>query len=96
MRQSLLARRTLSPSPPPRAALLPLAFALSLALAGTVAAQQADGATGLDADDLRTAETLRDAALGGSPAFDIVDELTTTIGPRLAGTEASTRCGASR
>ena len=96
MRQSLLARRTLSPSTPPRAALLPLAFALSLALSGTVASQPVDGPTGLEADDLRTAETLRDAALRGSPAFEIVDELTTTIGPRLAGTWASTKSGASR
>ena len=85
------ARRIPSPSIPPLAATLSLTFALSLALAATVAAQPADGPTGLDADDLRTAETLRDAALRGSPAFEIVDELTTTIGPRLAGTEADHR-----
>ncbi|GAB3729066.1 M20/M25/M40 family metallo-hydrolase [Silanimonas algicola] len=63
-------------------------FAIGVALGatGTVHAT-----TGLDADDLRTAETLRDAALRGSPAFDLVEELTTTIGPRLAGTEADHR-----
>ena len=85
------AHRIPSPSTPPLAAAPSLAFALSLALAAAVAAQPADGPTGLDADDLRTAETLRDAALRGSPAFEIVDELTTTIGPRLAGTEADHR-----
>lgn len=90
MRLSPPDRRTL-PLPPPSRALACLAFALSLALSGTVAAQPTDGPTGLDTRDLRTAEGLRDAALAGSPAFMIVEELTTTIGPRLAGTEADHR-----
>lgn len=70
-----------------RPVLAPLTLALMLAVPHLAAAQ----ATGLDAADLRTAETLRDAALRGSPAFALVDELTTTIGPRLAGTEADHR-----
>jgi carboxypeptidase Q len=43
--------------------------------------------------DIRTAEGLRDRALKGSGAFEIVESLTTEVGPRLAGTaaEASAR-----
>jgi hypothetical protein len=37
------------------------------------------------------AERLRDAALKDDLAFDIMEELTTEIGPRLAGTEAEAR-----
>ena len=76
---------------------LPLYAALLLALPGTVPAdappvpsQQAKviEGSGLAAADLRTAEALRDGALAGSPAFAIVEDLTTLVGPRLAGTEA--------
>lgn len=41
--------------------------------------------------DVRVAERLRDDAMAGSPAFSIVESLTTEIGPRLAGTEAEAR-----
>ena len=43
---------------------------------------------GLDRDDIRTAAALRDKALAGTQAYALVEELTTTIGPRLAGTPA--------
>jgi hypothetical protein len=70
---------------------LPLSVALAMTLPISALARTPANMTGLDAADLRTAEALRDTALRGSPAFDIVDELTTTIGPRLAGTEADHR-----
>jgi hypothetical protein len=42
-------------------------------------------------DDLKAAAYLRDLANGGSSAFDIVESITTEIGPRMAGTEADPR-----
>ncbi len=42
-------------------------------------------------EDVRTAEALRDRALAGSGAFQIVESLTTEVGPRLAGTPAEAR-----
>lgn len=42
-------------------------------------------------DSLRTAEGLRDEALAGSRAFAELEELTTRVGPRLAGTPADHR-----
>lgn len=41
--------------------------------------------------DLKTAAYLRDLANGGSAAYDIVESLTTEIGPRMAGSEADPR-----
>jgi len=39
----------------------------------------------------RTAEGLRDQALAGSGAYDVVESLTTEVGPRLAGSPAGKR-----
>jgi acetylornithine deacetylase/succinyl-diaminopimelate desuccinylase-like protein len=50
-----------------------------------------DESLGLDESSLRHAASLRDAAMAGSPAYSIVESLTTEVGPRLAGTEAETR-----
>lgn len=41
--------------------------------------------------ELETAAALRDATLEGNRAFDILESLTTEVGPRLAGTEADAR-----
>lgn len=41
-----------------------------------------------DADAVRTAEALRDRALEGSIAWDLVEQITTRFGPRLAGSES--------
>jgi carboxypeptidase Q len=49
----------------------------------TAAAAQAGALT---AADLETAAALRDAALAGTQAYDIVASLTTEVGPRQAGT----------
>lgn len=42
-------------------------------------------------DDQQTAVYLRDLASGGSVAYDIVESLTTEVGPRMAGSEADPR-----
>ena len=62
------------------------AAVLALAAASTAAAQPAPG-------NLRaTAEALRDRALAGqSPAYGLLEQLTTEIGPRPAGSEAEHR-----
>jgi hypothetical protein len=60
-------------------------FAILFCAAPASAVEPAAG-DGLNADTLRTATGLRDAAMAGSPAFALVEELTTRIGPRLAGT----------
>jgi len=57
-------------------------FAVTLLLA--VAAPAA-------ADDVATAAKLRDRALAGSPAYAILESLTTEVGPRLAATPAEAR-----
>src|SRR5688572_9270722 len=61
--------------------LLPLALLPFLVAAAPAAAQSASSA----------AEKLRDAALEDEVALDIVEDLTTEVGPRLAGTEAEAR-----
>lgn len=64
-----------------------LACALVLpyvALAETPAAQ-------LSEDSLALAAQLRETALAGSGAFEMVESLTTEVGPRLAGSEADAR-----
>ena len=43
---------------------------------------------------IRTAETLRDRALSGSGAYEVLEGLTTEIGPRLAGSDAEHRAAA--
>jgi carboxypeptidase Q len=49
------------------------------------------GDTGLTASSIEHAEQLRDLAMKGTMAWDIVESLTTEVGPRLAGTEAEAR-----
>lgn len=63
---------------------LVLALAAASATAGTPATRIPDRA-------IPVAESLRDGALAGTPAYAIVEDLTTTIGPRMAGTEADAR-----
>lgn len=65
--------------------LRPIACLLALALSLPAHAD------GLDARALRTAEALRDKAQQGSIAFDLVESLTTEIGPRMAGSPADAR-----
>ncbi|MFN3354306.1 MAG: M20/M25/M40 family metallo-hydrolase, partial [Brevundimonas sp.] len=69
-----------------------LSAGVSLALlAGPVTAQ--------DAEAIRTAEALRDRALQGSGAYEIVEDLTTRFGARPAGTaseQAAARWGADQ
>ncbi|MDG1460478.1 MAG: M20/M25/M40 family metallo-hydrolase [Luminiphilus sp.] len=47
--------------------------------------------TGLGHDTVREAATLRDAALQGTQAFQWVENLTTEVGPRLAGSDAEAK-----
>lgn len=60
-------------------------FALFASLAALAVAAPA---VAQDADTIRTAEGLRDQAMEGTIAWDLVEELTTRFGPRLAGTPA--------
>ncbi len=57
----------------------------ALLLAAPLAADVFDDA------DLTVARELRAAALAGNGGFDIVEDLTTRIGPRLAGSEADAK-----
>ena len=66
---------------------LTLLAAAMVAGASSATARVSTG-SGLDRDDKRIAEALRDDAMRGTKAFALVEELTTTIGPRLAGTPA--------
>lgn len=67
-----------------------LSLVTSLAIGfAAVPAQAADPA--LSANDLKTAASLRDQANGGSMAWDIVESLTTEVGPRMGGSEADPR-----
>lgn len=75
-----------------------LGLALLLTAAPLPQAAQASGddatdlaATGLTPESIEHARQLRDRALQGTMAWDIVESLTTEIGPRLAGTEAEAR-----
>jgi len=63
----------------------PLLGALGLLLAGPLAAGP------FSEQDLTTARDLRATALAGDGGYEIVAELTTKIGPRLAGSEADAR-----
>jgi len=65
---------------------LALAAALLAPLTATIANDAA-----FAPDALKTAAYLRDLANGGSAAYDIVESLTTEVGPRLAGSEADAR-----
>jgi len=65
-----------------------LALAAVLLVSNTTAvAEEAAFATA----DLKTAAYLRDLANGGSSAYDIVESITTEVGPRMAGSEADPR-----
>lgn len=64
---------------------------LAVLLAATSFATMAADESPLDADAVARAEALRDQALAGSGAYAIVEDLTTRVGPRLAGTEADAR-----
>nr|MBP7370433.1 peptidase M28 family protein [Arenimonas sp.] len=44
--------------------------------------------SGLNAQAIANAESLKNQAMQGSKAFTIVESLTTEIGPRMAGSEA--------
>lgn len=59
--------------------------AAGLILAGPLAAEP------FSEDDLAVARELREAALAGDGGYEIVADLTTNIGPRLAGSEADAR-----
>ena len=67
-----------------------LALNLAVALALGIAATPASSAA-LSKGDLETAARLRDKASAGSNAWDIVESLTTEVGPRMAGSEADPR-----
>ena len=60
-------------------------FKLASVLAGVALLSGAASAQVSDTI-LAQAEAMRDAAIKGSPAYDILESLTTEIGPRLAGT----------
>lgn len=62
-----------------------LACLIALALASSAAAAP------LESGAIRTAESLRDSALEGTQAYAVVEDLTTRVGPRLAGTPADHR-----
>ncbi|GAB2661941.1 M28 family peptidase [Arenimonas aestuarii] len=47
--------------------------------------------TGLDAGDIAAAEGLRERAMRGSEAWNVVESLTTEVGPRMAGTPADAK-----
>ena len=70
-----------------------LAFALSavLALGGAAACRAADTSSPIPETALATAASLRDSALQGTGAFDIVRSLTTEVGPRPAGSDGDRR-----
>ena len=64
-----------------------LAASLMLAIGTASAATQ----TTIPAAAVKTAEQLRDKAMGDNTAYDIVTSLTTEVGPRLAGSPADER-----
>lgn len=69
-----------------RVLLLPLPALLFAAFAGAQTGQPL-----LTTETLERAEHLRESALSGSQAYAIVEQLTTEIGPRLAGSEGDKR-----
>lgn len=70
-----------------------LALAMAAALAAPAVAQQAAPApvAPISAEMQRTIDRLQAAALESDRGFEIVESLTTEIGPRLAGSEAEAR-----
>jgi hypothetical protein len=67
----------------------PLTFALALAFALPVHAQQA--ATTIPQSALDQVPALRERALADRTGWNVVESLTTEVGPRLAGSEADAR-----
>ena len=65
--------------------LLPLLLITSKVVAGSA------GEAGVTAVQVAQAERFRDDALAGTQAFEWVEQLTTEIGPRLAGSENEAR-----
>lgn len=63
-------------------------FAGRLAVSALVLGLLAEPVVAQDARAVREAEQLRDKALEGTIAYELVSELTTRFGPRLAGTPA--------
>lgn len=63
-------------------------FAGPLAVSALVLGLLAEPVVAQDARAVREAEQLRDRALDGTIAYELVSELTTRFGPRLAGTPA--------
>lgn len=66
-------------------------LARTLLALSLLAAAPAFASTGLDAGDIAAAEGLRERAMRGSEAWNVVESLTTEVGPRLAGTPADAR-----
>lgn len=63
-----------------------LALAIALSLPCT-----AQAANSISAASIKTAQSLRDQAMAGSVAYDLVESLTTEVGPRIAGSTAGER-----
>ena len=57
----------------------------------TLLVSVAAGAASLSPESLATAARLRDQALAGSGAYEVVESLTTEVGPRMGGTPADAR-----
>lgn len=57
----------------------------------TLLVSVAAGAASLSSESLATAARLRDQALAGSGAYEVVESLTTEVGPRMGGTPADAR-----
>src|SRR5688572_2889068 len=75
-----------------------LALAVQLP-AASAHAQAADASAGWSEADLATAAALRDRALKGTGAYDLVSSLSIEVGPRLAGSpgdEAAVRWAMNR
>jgi len=70
---------------------LRLLFALALIFTTAASARAETPPTRIPAVALEVASTLRDSALQQDVAWDIVESLTTEVGPRLAGTEGDAR-----
>lgn len=58
---------------------------LSLVFAGSLAAQE------IKSETLQQAQALRETALQSELAWNVLESLTTEVGPRMAGSEADAR-----
>jgi hypothetical protein len=73
---------------------LPVALLASSLLLAIGAAHAATGDTVIPASAVKTAEQLRDKAVGDDTGYRIVTSLTTEVGPRMAGSAADARARA--